>query len=311
MKKKVIITDFLHPYLAQQLEAMQFDVHVQPEITNSALFEVIGDYEGLVLSTKIIVTSKLIDRASKLKFIARAGSGLDTIDVAYAQSKNIHVLSSPEANANAVAEHALGMLLALMNQILKADNEIRNGIWQREENRGYELDGKTVGIIGFGNNGSAFAKKLGGFDVDILVYDKYKSGFGSGRIIESTLNQLQENCDVISFHVPYTEETHFYFNQGFIEAFKKPVWLINTSRGKIVNTADLIAAIKNGKLKGAALDVFEYENFNQLPPDYKLLLDELRTMQNVILTPHVAGWTHESYFKISKILAEKIAMLEL
>lgn len=311
MKKKVIITDFLHPYLAQQLEAMQFDVHVQPEITNSALFEVIGDYEGLVLSTKIIVTPKLIDRASKLKFIARAGSGLDTIDVAYAQSKNIHVLSSPEANANAVAEHALGMLLALMNQILKADNEIRNGIWQREENRGYELDGKTVGIIGFGNNGSAFAKKLGGFDVDILVYDKYKSGFGSGRIIESTLNQLQENCDVISFHVPYTEETHFYFNQGFIEAFKKPVWLINTSRGKIVNTADLIAAIKNGKLKGAALDVFEYENFNQMPPDYKLLLDALRTMQNVILTPHVAGWTHESYFKISKILAEKIAMLEL
>lgn len=311
MKKKVIITDFLHPYLAQQLEAMQFDVHVQPEITNSALFEVIGDYEGLVLSTKIIVTPKLIDRASKLKFIARAGSGLDTIDVAYAQSKNIHVLSSPEANANAVAEHALGMLLALMNQILKADNEIRNGIWQREENRGYELDGKTVGIIGFGNNGSAFAKKLGGFDVDILVYDKYKSGFGSGRIIESTLNQLQENCDVISFHVPYTEETHFYFNQGFIEAFKKPVWLINTSRGKIVNTADLIAAIKNGKLKGAALDVFEYENFNQMPSDYKLLLDALRTMQNVILTPHVAGWTHESYFKISKILAEKIAMLEL
>lgn len=311
MKKKVIITDFLHPCLAQQLEAMQFDVHVQPEITNSELFEVIGDYEGLVLSTKIIVTPKLIDRASKLKFIARAGSGLDTIDVAYAQSKNIHVLSSPEANANAVAEHALGMLLALMNQILKSDNEIRKGIWQREENRGYELDGKTVGIIGFGNNGSAFAKKLGGFDVDILVYDKYKSGFGSGRIIESTLTQLQENCDVISFHVPYTEETHFYFNQRFIEACKKTVWLINTSRGKIVNTADLIAAIKNEKLKGAALDVFEYENFNQLPPDYKLLLDALRTMQNVILTPHVAGWTHESYFKISKILAEKIAMLEL
>ena len=311
MKRKVIITDYLHPYLAQQLEAMQFDVHVQPEITNAALFEVIGDYEGLVLSTKIIVTPKLIDRASKLKFIARAGSGLDTIDVAYAQSKNIHVLSSPEANANAVAEHALGMLLALMNQILKSDNEIRNGIWQREENRGYELDGKTVGIIGFGNNGSAFAKKLGGFDVDILVYDKYKSGFGSGRIIESTLNQLQENCDVISFHVPYTEETHFYFNQRFIEACKKPVWLINTSRGKIVNTADLIAAIKNEKLKGAALDVFEFENFQNLPSDFKNVMDQLRSMQNVILTPHVAGWTHESYFKISKILAEKIAMLEL
>lgn len=311
MKRKVIITDYLHPYLAQQLEAMQFDVHVQPEITNAALFEVIGDYEGLVLSTKIIVTPKLIDRASKLKFIARAGSGLDTIDVAYAQSKNIHVLSSPEANANAVAEHALGMLLALMNQILKSDNEIRNGIWQREENRGYELDGKTVGIIGFGNNGSAFAKKLGGFDVDILVYDKYKSGFGSGRIIESTLNQLQENCDVISFHVPYTEETHFYFNQRFIEACKKPVWLINTSRGKIVNTADLIEAIKNEKLKGAALDVFEFENFQNLPSDFKNVMDQLRSMQNVILTPHVAGWTHESYFKISKILAEKIAMLEL
>ena len=311
MKRKVIITDYLHPYLAQQLEAMQFDVHVQPEITNDELFEAIEDYEGLVLSTKIIVTPKLIDRASKLKFIARAGSGLDTIDVAYAQSKNIHVLSSPEANANAVAEHALGMLLALMNQILKSDNEIRNGIWQREENRGYELDGKTVGIIGFGNNGSAFAKKLGGFDVDILVYDKYKSGFGSGRIIESTLNQLQENCDVISFHVPYTEETHFYFNQRFIEACKKPVWLINTSRGKIVNTADLIEAIKNEKLKGAALDVFEFENFQNLPSDFKNVMDQLRSMQNVILTPHVAGWTHESYFKISKILAEKIAMLEL
>lgn len=308
---KVIIADFLHPYLAGQLRLMQFEVDERPEISNAELYAIIPEYDGLVLSTKIIADKNLIDRATKLKFIARAGSGMDTIDVSYATAKNIFVISTPEANANAVAEHALGMLLALMNQIVKADNQMRNGIWQREENRGFELDGKTVGIIGFGNNGSAFAKKLGGFDTDILVYDKYKSGFGSGRIRETSLAQLQEAADVISFHVPYTTETHFYFNADFIQTCKKPIWLINTSRGKIVNTQDLINGIHNARIRGAALDVFEYEKIHEIPLEYLQTMDVLRSLPNVILTPHIAGWTHESYYKISKFLAEKIARLSL
>lgn len=308
---KVIISDYLHPYLAEQLKAMNYEVMIQPDISNEELYNVIADYDGLVLSTKILVTPRLLDKAVKLKFIARAGSGLDTIDTKYAASKNIYVISTPEANANAVAEHALGMLLALMNQIIKADAQVRKGIWQREENRGFEIDGKTIGIIGFGNNGSAFAKKLSGFDAGILVFDKYKSGFGTEKIKETDLSEIQAQADIISFHVPLNMETEFYFDTAFINACKKPFWLINTSRGKIVHTASLIEGLKSGKIKGAALDVFEYENFSQLPGSFKLLMDELASFPNVVLTPHIAGWSHESYFKISKILAEKIAGLQL
>ncbi len=311
MKKRVIITDYLHPYLAEQLVKMDFDVHIREDISNEELYNIISDYDGLVLSTKILVTSKLIDKAVRLKFIARAGSGLDTIDTAYAKSKQIEVLSAPEANANAVAEHALGMLLALLNNLTKADREVREGKWKREENRGYELDGKTIGIIGYGNNGSAFAKKLRGFDVRILAYDKYKSGFGDEHVEEVQLSAIQASAEIISFHVPLTTETTFYFNTDFVNQFKSPIWLMNTSRGKIVNTADLLTALNQGRVLGAALDVLENENLNALSPDQKHHFEQLIISPNTILSPHIAGWSFESYFRISKILAEKIRSLKI
>ena len=311
MKKKVIITDHLHPYLAEQLFISGFDVDVQADITNDQLAEIIHKYNGLVLSTKILVTPQLINSASQLEFIARAGSGMENINVEYARSKNIHIINSPKGNANAVGEHTMALLLGLLNNIVKSDSEIRKGIWQREKNRGIELEGKTIGIIGYGNTGSAFAAKLEGFNVTIYVFDKYKKGFGNSLIIESTVEEIQEKADFISFHVPHNPETHHYLNSDFIGRFRKSIRILNTSRGKIVNTAHLIEALKNGKISGAALDVFENEQFYKLTGIDKMLMDELCKMENVILTPHVAGWTHESYFKISKILFDRIDDLNL
>ncbi|MBC8047798.1 MAG: hypothetical protein H7Y00_13455 [Fimbriimonadaceae bacterium] len=311
MNNKVIITDHLHPFLAEKLPALGFQVDIVPDITNEELFKVIHEYVGLVLSTKILVTQQLIDKAAKLKFIARAGSGMENIDVQYAQSKNIHVVNSPDGNANAVAEHALGMLLSLLNNIVKADRDIRNGIWQREENRGEELDGKIIGIIGYGHTGSALAKKLSGFDVRILVYDKYKTGFSNKQVEETTLDKIQQFADIISFHVPHTTETHYYLNSNFINSCKKKFRLMNTSRGEIVNTGNFIGALQSGKILGAALDVFENEKFYTLHGDDKKNMETLILMDNVILTPHIAGWTKESYFNISKILFNKIQILKI
>lgn len=308
---RVIITDHLHPYLAEQLLRANFFVDVLPDITNEELFSVIDAYDGLVISTKILVTQTLLDQAKRLKFVARAGSGMENINVSYAQIKNIHVISSPEGNANAVGEHTLAMLLNLLNHISSAHHEIKNGIWKREENRGEELDGKVVGIIGYGNTGSAFAKKLKGFDVQILAYDKYKLAFGNTNVQEATLEEIQQQADVISFHVPYTQETHHYVNNTFIAACKKNIYLLNCCRGKVVNTQHLLDALQSGKIKGAALDVFENEKFYELPDDYKFIMQQLSSLKNVILTPHIAGWTHESYFKISELLAQRILDLRL
>ena len=311
MPIRVIITDHLHPYLAEQLIALGFYVDVEPDISNEQLATVIDQYEGLVLSTKILVTPRLIDAATRLRFIARAGSGMENIDSAYARQKGIAVISSPEGNANAVAEHAMGLLLGLTNNIVRADRDIRNGIWQREENRGIELEGKTIGIIGMGHTGTAFSKKLRGFDVTVIAYDKYKTGFSGEFVSAVRLEELQERADVISFHVPHSSDTHHYLNAGFIERCAKKFWLLNTSRGKIVDTDALISGLAFGKILGAGLDVFENEQFYQLPDVDRKRMDALCGYKNVILTPHVAGWTKESYFKISAILAERIALLDL
>ena len=308
-QKKVIVTDFLHPYMAEWLIGRGFHVDIQPEISNEALFEIIDQYEGLVLSTKILVTPKLVDKAVNLEFIARAGSGMENIDVAYAQSKNIIVVNSPEGNANAVAEHAVGMLLALMNNIVRADNQIRNGIWQREENRGEEIAGKTIGIIGYGHTGSRFASKWKGFEVSVLAHDKYKTGFGDDFVKEAEISEIQQKADILSFHLPLNQETHHYFNSAFINGFAKPIWLVNASRGKIVNTADLISTLDNKKVIGAALDVFENEKFYELSGSDLANMQNLTKRHNIILTPHVAGWTHTSHLKLSKILAEKLDAL--
>jgi D-3-phosphoglycerate dehydrogenase len=308
-QKKVIVTDFLHPYLADWLVDKGFQVDIQETITNDELFSIIENYEGLVLSTKINVTPTLIDKAKNLEFIARAGSGMENIDVAYAKSKGIHVVNSPEGNANAVAEHAVGMTLALLNNIVKSDAEIRNGVWQREPNRGEEIQGKTIGIIGYGHTGSRFAAKWGTFGVTILAHDKYKSGFGTTTVVEASVEDIWEKAEIISFHLPLNAETQFYCNAAFINKMKRPFWLINTSRGKIVNTANLIEGLDQGKILGAALDVFENEKFYQLEGTDLAQMQNLTKRHNIILTPHVAGWTHTSHLYLSKILAEKLDAL--
>lgn len=308
-QKKVIVTDFLHPYLADWLVDKGFQVDIQETITNDELFSIIENYEGLVLSTKINVTPTLIDKAKNLEFIARAGSGMENIDVAYSKSKGIHVVNSPEGNANAVAEHAVGMTLALLNNIVKSDAEIRNGVWQREPNRGEEIQGKTIGIIGYGHTGSRFAAKWGTFGVTILAHDKYKSGFGTTTVVEASVEDIWEKAEIISFHLPLNAETQFYCNAAFINNMKRPFWLINTSRGKIVNTANLIEGLDQGKILGAALDVFENEKFYQLEGTDLAQMQNLTKRHNIILTPHVAGWTHTSHLYLSKILAEKLDAL--
>ena len=262
-----------------------------------------------MLSTKIKVTPTLIDKAKNLEFIARAGSGMENIDVAYSKSKGIHVVNSPEGNANAVAEHAVGMTLALLNNIVKSDAEIRNGVWQREPNRGEEIKGKTIGIIGYGHTGSRFAAKWGTFGVTILAHDKYKSGFGTTTVVEASVEDIWEKAEIISFHLPLNAETQFYCNAAFINNMKRPFWLINTSRGKIVNTANLIEGLDQGKILGAALDVFENEKFYQLEGTDLAQMQNLTKRHNIILTPHVAGWTHTSHLYLSKILAEKLDAL--
>jgi len=309
--KKVIITDYLHPVLAEWLVSKGFYVDILPDISNEELLAVISQYAGLVISTKILVTPKLIDAALNLDFIARAGSGMENIDVPYARSKHIIVINSPEGNANAVAEHAVGMTLSLLNNIVSADHEIRIGIWRREENRGEEISGKTIGIIGFGHTGSAFAAKWKGFDLTILAHDKYKSDFGTDLIREATVAEIQKKADIISFHLPLNRETQYYCNSSFLNAFEKNIWVVNTSRGKIVNTKDLIAALASKKVIGAALDVFENEKFYDLEGEDLVLMRNLSSLHNIILTPHVAGWTHTSHYKLAKILAEKLEAIDI
>lgn len=259
---------------------------------------------------------EFIDKAKNLIFIGRVGSGLDSIDVEYANAKGIACLNSPEGNRDAVGEHVIGMLLALLNKICIANNEVKNGRWNREENRGLEIKGKTIGIIGYGNMGSAFAQKLKGFESNVIAYDKYKTNFGNDFVSEVSLEKIFEETDILSLHVPLTDETTYMVNDNFINSFKSKIYLINSSRGKVVNTDDLVNNLKNGKVLGAALDVIEYEetSFEKLVAgSWKLeanpSFNYLKNVDNVILTPHIAGWTFESKIKLSMVLADKIKQL--
>ncbi len=306
---KIIFLDTVHPILEERLIAAN---HQCIHLTNSdfdSTKKLILVADGIVVRSRFPMDANLLDAAPNLKFIARSGAGMENIDLEYCAKRNIQLFNAPEGNRNAVGEHALGMLLALMNNLVTADAEVRSGKWDREGNRGIELDGKTVGIIGFGNNGQAFAKKLRGFDVQILAYDKYKSNFGNEFVKESTLEELYANADVISFHIPQNEETLFWANDTFFESIQKTFFLLNLSRGKIVQTKALLKAIENGKLLGAGLDVLEFEkasfeNFfdGNMPEAFQQLL----ASKKVILSPHVGGWTNESYFKLSAVLADKI-----
>lgn len=312
--KKVIFIDSVHPILAERLEASGYVCEWKNELDREAILSILKDYEGAVIRSKFKFDREVFDAAPHLKWIARSGAGMENIDTKLAEKRNIHCFNSPEGNRDAVAEHAIGMLLALFNQLIQADAEVRKGAWNREKNRGIELKDKTVGILGYGFMGEAFAQRLKGFDVNVIAYDKYKSGFGSDFVQEVSLDEFFEQCDVLSIHLPLTEETSFMVDEEFINRFKKPIYLINTARGKNVKTKDLVAALENGKVLGACLDVLEYEktSFESLKADeLPVTFQYLRNSQKVILSPHVAGWTQESYVKLSTVLAEKITNFNL
>lgn len=306
---KVLFIDSAHPVLREDFEKAGLSCISFKGYTRDDYKRIIAEYDGIIIRSDIQMDKEMLDLASNLKFIGRVGAGMESIDVEYAERKNIRCFNSPEGNRDAVGEHALSMLLMLFNNLKRADNQVRKGIWSREENRGLEIKGKTVGIIGYGNMGSAFAQRLKGFECTVLAYDKYKTGFGNEFVKESTLQALFSQCEILSLHVPLTDETRYMFDEPFISKFSHPFYLINTARGPVVKTSALVNALKSGNIKGACLDVLEYEKFSfenlgleNLPPDLHYLFEA----ENVILTPHIAGWTVESKYKLAKVLGEKI-----
>ncbi|NPD44479.1 MULTISPECIES: NAD(P)-dependent oxidoreductase [unclassified Lentimicrobium] len=311
---KVLFIDTTHEILPQELEEMGFQCDYFDDYKYQDYLNCIADYDGVVIRSKIKMDKHILKQAKKLKFIGRVGAGMENIDVEFAQSLGIACLNSPEGNRDAVAEHALGMILALRNHLVRVNQEVRNGIWIREENRGFELKGKTLAIIGYGNMGRAFAQRLLGFEMKVIAYDKYKSNFSDEYAQEVALEEVFKQADVISYHVPLTEETRYMFNDEFISQMNKPFYLINTARGPVVNTADLMKGIEAGQVLGAALDVLEFEgvSFEKLKEeDLPESFQKLISSDQVLLSPHIAGWTMESNIKLSSFIVEKIAALNL
>lgn len=307
---KILHIDSNHPTLISTLKNNGYINDLDISSSKEEIIKIIKDYDGLILRSRFKIDKDFIDNASNLKFIARVGSGLENIDCNYAKSKNIEVISSPEGNSNAVGEHAMGLLLSLLNNINTSSNQVKEGLWFREKNRGFEIEGKTVAIFGMGNTGKSFAKKISSFNCKVFFYDideKIKSKYAK----KSSLDFLYKNADIVSLHLPHTINNIDLFNKEFIQKFDKPFWLINTSRGKIVNTPDLVDALNEKKILGAGLDVIDIESssFNNLEKELNPYFNELINLKNVIITPHIAGWTFESNVKLSQIIIDKIKSL--
>lgn len=311
-QKKILFIDRTHPYLPQRLNDLGFICETAYDLTKGAIEKILPDYFGVVLRSRINIDKTFIDAGYNLAFVAREGVGTEHIDLEYATSKNLEVLISPEGSRDTVAEHTLGLLLCLLNNLSRADAQVRRGEWVREGNRGLEIKGKTVGILGYGHMGSAFAQRLAGFEARVIAYDKYKENYGDQYAEAVDLQTLFSETDILSIHIPYSPANHYFIDDAFLRRFNKPVFLINTARGLVLNTADLVRYLQSGQVRGAALDVLEYEesSFEKIAAgDLPAPFQYLRQSGNVVLSPHIAGWSFESKLGHARVLAEKIENL--
>jgi D-3-phosphoglycerate dehydrogenase len=301
-----LIIDEMHPSIVPMLKAAGIHPDFRPAITKEEVAAIIGKYHGLIVRSKMEINKALLEKAVNLKFIGRAGAGMDLIDTVEAKNRNIILLNAPEGNRDALAEHTMALILSLLNKIRIADQEVRKGKWDREGNRGYELKNKTVAIIGYGFMGRAFAERLKCFGCKVLAYDKYLKDYSDDLVKESDMEEVFEKADIVSFHIPLDKETKGSINEKYFNRFKNNIWVINTARGEILSLKDLNKLIKSGKINGAGLDVLENEKINKLNEEQQIIFDELSTSDKVILTPHIAGWSYESYVRINEVLVEKI-----
>lgn len=309
MSKKILFIESVHDVLQQKLEAAGYVCELHYKASREEILKILPEYFGVVIRSRIAVDEEFVLAASNLRFIARCGSGLDNIKVHFAESKGIDIINSPEGNRDAVGEHSIGMLLMMLNNLKQADADVRAGRWPREENRGHEISAKTIALIGYGMMGSSFAEKLSGFRANVIAHDKYKKDFSDLYVREASLEEIFETAEIVSLHLPLTDETHYYADTAFFAKFKKPIYFVNTSRGKNTDTGALVEALKSGSVVGACLDVIEYEKISLQGLESDKQTNDLKHLieaKNVILSPHIAGLTQESYYKLSDVLAEKI-----
>lgn len=303
---KCLIADYMFDNIETLLSEAGLEPDYRPEITRDELREILPEYEGLIIRSKTRVDEDLLKNAAKLRFVGRAGAGIDNLDAEALGKRKIKIINAPEGNRNALGEHTIGLLLGLMNKLIKADREVRQGIWDREGNRGYELEGKTVALLGYGHMGRSFAKKLKAFDCEVLAYDKYKENFTDSYVREAEMDEVFERADIFSVHIPLTSETRGMVNIDYLNRFRKNIYVLNTARGEVMPLRDICQALDSGKVIGAGLDVLENEKLDQLSPEQQKFFKTLANSDKTILTPHIAGWSFESYEKINKVLVDKI-----